>query len=215
MRDFYLSLQRLPSLCRRTHRRRSSAAAKLAPMISEPLRFLAIPIDSVHPDPANARLHGEKNLATLKASLAQFGQRKPIVVQKDGMIVRAGNGTLRAAQALGWTEIAAVIVDDDNATASQYAIADNRTAELAEWDDEALASLLQGINVGDADLQQMMADLAEAEKLLVIPDDEPDEDVEEPPERHQVLVTLADEEAQIKLLEELEGRGFECRALVS
>jgi hypothetical protein len=61
----------------------------------------------------------------------------------------------------------------------------------------------------------MMADLAEAEKLLVLPDDEPDEDVEEPPERHQVLVTLADEEAQIKLLEELEERGFECRALVS
>ncbi len=40
--------------------------------------------------------------------------------------------------------------------------------------------------VGDEDLQKMMADLAEAEKLLVIPDDEPDEDVEEPPERHQV-----------------------------
>lgn len=111
-------------------------------MITEPLRFLAVPLASLNLDPANARLHGEKNLETLKASLAQFGQRKPVVVQKDGMIVRAGNGTVRAARALGWTEIAAVIVEDDNATASQYAIADNRTAELAEWDDEALASLL-------------------------------------------------------------------------
>lgn len=115
-------------------------------MITEPLRFLAVPLASLNLDPANARLHGEKNLETLKTSLAQFGQRKPVVVQKDGMIVRAGNGTVRAARALGWTEIAAVIVDDDNATATQYAIADNRTAELAESDDAALASLLHGMD---------------------------------------------------------------------
>lgn len=131
---------------KRTRRLAAAPPGTLGPMITEPLRFLAVPLASLNLDPANARLHRENNLETLKASLAQFCQRKPVVVQKDGMIVRAGNGTVRAARALGWTEIAAVIVDDDNATASQYAIADNRTAELAEWDDEALASLLQGMD---------------------------------------------------------------------
>jgi DNA modification methylase len=115
-------------------------------MIAEPLRPLAFPIASLNPDPANARLHGDKNLAAIKSSLAQFGQRKPIVVQKSGMIVRAGNGTLQAAKALGWTEIAAVVLDDDNATAAQFAIADNRSAELAEWDPDALALQLQAMD---------------------------------------------------------------------
>jgi hypothetical protein len=54
---------------------------------ADPLRFLAVPLDSLHLDPAHARLHGEKNLETIKASLARCGQRKPVVVQKDGMIV--------------------------------------------------------------------------------------------------------------------------------
>ncbi|MFY9341214.1 MAG: ParB/Srx family N-terminal domain-containing protein [Planctomycetota bacterium] len=106
--------------------------------IHEPLRRLAVPISSLKPDPANPRKHSEKNLAAIKASLTKFGQRKPIVVQKAGMIVRAGNGTMMAAKALGWTEIAAVIIDDDDATARQFAVADNRAAELAEWDQDIL-----------------------------------------------------------------------------
>jgi DNA modification methylase len=118
---------------------------------TEPLRHLRgsiqiIQVDDLNLDPANARVHGEKNIAAIKSSLAAFGQRKPIVVQKSGMIVRAGNGTVTAAKALGWTQIAAVVIDDDAATALQFAIADNRTAELAEWDDETLAQLLASMD---------------------------------------------------------------------
>ena len=136
-------------------------------MITEPLRSLAVPIDGLNFDPANARKHGNKNLDAIKSSLAKFGQRKPIVVQREGMIVRAGNGTLAAAKALGWNEIAAVIIDEDNATAAQFAIADNRTAELAEWDNETLALLLDGwdketqeaVGFDEADIEQALEDL--------------------------------------------------------
>jgi DNA modification methylase len=143
--------------------------------IAEPLRSLAVPITDLNLDAANARTHGEKNLAAIRASLAQFGQRKPIVVQRAGMIVRAGNGTVTAAKALGWTHIAAVVLDDDNATAAQFAIADNRTAELAEWDPDALALQLQAMDEGtrtalgfeppdvDALLRQLQADVAQDE----------------------------------------------------
>lgn len=120
-------------------------------MIAEALKPLSVPIAGLHLDPANLRLHGEKNLEAIRASLAAFGQRKPIVVQRHGMIVRAGNGTLVAAKSLGWTEIAAVVIDDDNATALQYAIADNRTSELAEWDDDALAAVMADM---DADVRR-------------------------------------------------------------
>ena len=122
--------------------------------ISEPLQPLAIDIDELHPDPANARKHNVKNIDAIKASLHAYGQRKPVVVQRQGMIVRAGNGTLEAAKALGWTHLAAVVIDEDNATASQFAIADNRTGELAEWDTETLATLLDGM---DDDTRELLA----------------------------------------------------------
>ena len=54
-----------------------------------------VPVDSLHNDPANVRKHGEQNLAAIKASLARFGQQKPIVVNADGGVI-AGNGTLMA-----------------------------------------------------------------------------------------------------------------------
>lgn len=113
--------------------------------IAEPLRALALPIDTLHPDPSNARVHDERNLASIVASLSRFGQRLPIVVQQQGMIVRAGNGRLAAAKSLGWTHMACVVVDEQSVDATAYAIADNRTAELATWDDETLAALLQSL----------------------------------------------------------------------
>ncbi len=92
-------------------------------------------------DPDNARVHDKRNLDAIKASLEAFGQRKPIVVA-DGVVV-AGNGTLEAAQALGWTTIATVSADDlDADQRTAFAIADNRTAELAAWDDAKLAQSL-------------------------------------------------------------------------
>lgn len=120
--------------------------------IAEDLRKLAVAVADLNPDPSNARRHGERNLDAIKASLAAFGQRKPLVVQRQGMIVRAGNGTLAAAQALGWDHIAAVVIDEDSAQAVQFAIADNRTAELAEWDDETLATLLDGMDQPTRDM---------------------------------------------------------------
>ena len=101
------------------------------------MKIQNVAIDSVHVDPANVRRHPERNLDAIKASLARFGQQKPIVVDANG-VVRAGNGTLEAAKSLGWTKIAIVRTDLANSEATAFSIADNRTAELAEWDDSGL-----------------------------------------------------------------------------
>jgi ParB-like chromosome segregation protein Spo0J len=106
-------------------------------------------------------------MEAIVASLSRFGQRTPIVVQRKGMVVRAGNGRLEAAKRLGWQHIAAVVVDDDSVEAVSYAIADNRTAELAEWDSETLASLLDTLpkeamgvtGFSDEDLAGLLAEL--------------------------------------------------------
>lgn len=94
-------------------------------------------------DPENARSHSKQNLDAIRASLETFGQRKPIVLDSAGVVV-AGNGTLQAAISLGWAEIETVSVPPDwtPEQTKAFALADNRTAELAAWNPEVLAAQL-------------------------------------------------------------------------
>jgi DNA modification methylase len=134
--------------------------------IHESLAGLSVPIDSLNLDAANVRTHDDRNLDAIARSLDRWGQRQPIVVQREGMIVRAGNGRLLAAKRLGWTHMAALVVDEDSVEATAYAIADNRTGELAGWDEEGLVAMLQSmpddlpdIGFTDGDLEQLIRDL--------------------------------------------------------
>jgi DNA modification methylase len=129
---------------------------------------LKVSLESVQEDPSNARHHTNESSAQIAESLRQFGQRKPIVVNTTTECILAGNGTLRAARQLGWTHIAAVRVEDDYATATGYAIADNRTAELSEWNPAAIQALFKDI---DNPLDIPGVD-DEWLKSLVFPDDE-------------------------------------------
>jgi hypothetical protein len=65
--------------------------------IAEPLRPLAVLCSSLNFDPDSARLHSDKNTDAIMKSLAELGQDQPLVVQKQGMIVRKGSGRLEAA----------------------------------------------------------------------------------------------------------------------
>jgi len=117
------------------------------------LEVEVVPIASLTLDPRNARKHGRRNLDAIKGSLEQFGQRRPLVVRGDLQVI-AGNGTLVAMRDLRWTEVAITRVPagwtDDQVRA--YALADNRTAELAEWDDVVLADMLAELDAGGWDL---------------------------------------------------------------
>ena len=105
-------------------------------MHSQTLTVKRVHLDSLHLDPANARTHDERNLDAIRGSLSRFGQQKPVVVDRRGMI-RAGNGTYVAAKALGWTEIDVVETDLEGLEATAFAIADNRTSDLSEFDPPA------------------------------------------------------------------------------
>jgi site-specific DNA-methyltransferase (adenine-specific) len=120
------------------------------------LRIETVNINSLTPDPANARKHDGKNLKAIASSLEKFGQRKPIVVTPDSIVV-AGNGTVEAAKSLGWTEIA-IARTPIGWTWDQikaFALADNRTAELAEWDDKVLADQLLELDANGWELEEL------------------------------------------------------------
>jgi ParB-like chromosome segregation protein Spo0J len=107
------------------------------------LRIESVSIHKLQSDPDNARKHSKKNLESIAGSLKRFGQRKPIVVTGANIVI-AGNGTLEAAKSLGWSEIVVAYtpLDWKYEDARAYALADNRTAELAEWDTDKLAMQL-------------------------------------------------------------------------
>lgn len=114
------------------------------------LQIERLSIDDLTFDPGNARKHSEANLSAIAESLKLFGQRKPVVVTAANLIV-AGNGTVEAAASIGLTDIDVVRVPEDW-TADQvkaFALADNRTAELAEWDSEVLAKQLLELSAAD------------------------------------------------------------------
>lgn len=165
------------------------------PRISESLQHLAVDIDSLVHDPANARKHDERNIAAIKASLARFGQVKPVVVADNGVTVIAGNGTLQAAKELGWDQIAAATTTLDGSEATAYAIADNKTAELAEWDDDVLAQLIDAL---PGELQEVTGfDAGELEEMLVVDagdvvEDEVPEPPKEPVTKRGDLILLGD-----------------------
>ncbi len=117
------------------------------------LTIRRVALSALHPDPANARSHDERNLASIAASLKQFGQAEPLVVQRSSGKVIGGNGRMSAMQAMGWTECDVVELDLDDTQATALGIALNRTGELAAWDLPALTKILEsfkGTEVFDA-----------------------------------------------------------------
>lgn len=129
-------------MARRKASMKKAKPQDLGKTIPEQLHPFIVEIGTLTLDPQNARMHDERNIESIAASLKRFGQRRLAVVQKTGLVVKAGNGMVTAAKRLGWTKIAALVVDDDDVEAAAFAIADNRTAELAEWNFEQIAELI-------------------------------------------------------------------------
>ncbi len=137
------------------------------------MKIETLRIADLTPDPKNARQHDAKNLKAIEGSLTQFGQRKPIVITEAGVIV-AGNGTVTAAKTLGWETIEAVRVPADW-TADQvkaFALADNRTAELATWSPEVLAAQLIELESAGFEVAEFGFEAIESEQEIKTIQDE-------------------------------------------
>jgi DNA modification methylase len=138
-------------------------------------------LDALTCDPANVRKHDQRNLDAIKASLQRFGQQHPIIVDAAG-VIRAGNGRYMAMRALGWSECDIVRSDLKGSEATAFAIADNRTAELATWDDDALAQQLAALQIEDEALAIATGyDAKEIEALALDASELVEDEVPEPP----------------------------------
>ena len=104
------------------------------------------PIDDVKPYPNNPR-NNDDAVEYVANSIREFSFQQPIVVDTDGTII-AGHTRLKAAKMLGMETVPVVVADNlTPAQVNAYRLADNKVAEAATWDMEALAVELEGLEV--------------------------------------------------------------------
>ena len=140
-------------------------------------------------DDRNAR---KGNVASIIESLKEFGQHRPVVVQRGTNRIIAGNHLYQAARALGWEEINCVVVDDDDEKAIRRGIADNATGDLARWDDDQLKELLSEVGTDIAGVDDQIVKRLFAQ--LINEGDPIYELVPKPGEKYDYVVLFADNE---------------------
>lgn len=148
---------------------------------------LAAPISELKSLKGNPR---KGDVEAVARSLDRFGQRKPCVVQVSTKEITAGNHTYMAAKSLGWDEIAVVWVEEDDASAKAFSLADNHTAQLGGFDEEALYEMIMEVQAEDESLL-IAASYTEKDltDLLTSIEGKPDDDLPEV-ESRQATITL-------------------------
>ena len=131
-----------------TIRRRLDLPQRNKPKASDPettpvklstISAVTININTISPYEGNAR---QGDVGAISESLTVNGQYRPIVVNKRDNTILVGNHTWQAARSLGWDQIAVTFVDVDEDEARKIVLVDNRTADLATYDTDALIAML-------------------------------------------------------------------------
>lgn len=114
------------------------------------MEVMKVRLSELNPDPANTRVHNQNNIDVITRSLKKFGQYRPFVVQKKGMVIRIGNGMFEAMRQLGWLdedrEVQIMLTDIDDEKATALSIVDNRTSDLSYFDDDMLRVVMKRLS---------------------------------------------------------------------
>lgn len=122
-------------------------------------------IKTIQPYDHNPRIN-DQAVDAVANSIREFGFRQPIVVDKEGVII-IGHTRWKAAQKLGLEKVPVHVANELTPTQTRaYRIADNKLAELAEWDLELLTAELNELQKLEFDLDFLGFSFAELEKLL-------------------------------------------------
>jgi hypothetical protein len=101
-----------------------------------------VPVESLTLYDKNPR---KGNIPVIVDSLSTHGQYRPLIVRKDTNEVLAGNHTLQAAMQLGWKTIAVNLIDVDDEQAAKIVLVDNRSQDLATYDQKMLGEILADV----------------------------------------------------------------------
>lgn len=110
-----------------------------------------VKLADLKPHPQNYQTHPQEQIEHLKASIAEHGMYRNVVIARENTIL-AGHGVVLAATQLGMKEVSAVRldIDPDDPRALKVLTGDNEIEQLADVDDRALTEILKQINDEDA-----------------------------------------------------------------
>jgi len=126
-----------------------------------------VPIDDLIRHPETPR---RGDIPAISASIEVNGWYGAVVAQSSTRHVLAGNNRMEAARRLGMTDLPVHWLDVDDATARRIMLADNRTSDLATYDDAVLVQLLEAA-AADDDLFGTGYDGDDLDELLGAPPD--------------------------------------------
>jgi 16S rRNA G966 N2-methylase RsmD len=152
-----------------------------------------VKVEDLVPWERNPR-HNDAAAERLAYTIQEQGWTTPILVQRESGRIIGGHTRLKAAMKIGLTEVPVIHLDVEDRQADAIAIADNRLGEIAEWDNDELARLLEeieadggdllAIGYNDADWAELLDSLDEEGAFDELPGDvEPEEPPEEPVSR--------------------------------
>jgi len=146
-------------------------------------------IKDLKSDHKNARRRTDRSAELIKESLQRYGAARSIVIDEDNRIL-AGNGTIEGAKEAGIDRIRVIETDGDEVIAVRrtglteeqkvgLALADNRTADLSEWDQEMLNRLGEQHDISLFFSQDDLDGILETEAEVLPPEDfaEVDDDI--------------------------------------
>ncbi|REJ65182.1 MAG: hypothetical protein DWQ28_09165 [Proteobacteria bacterium] len=146
-------------------------------------------INYLKSDHQNARKRTDRSAELIKESLQRYGAARSIVIDEDNRIL-AGNGTIEGAKEAGIDRIRVIETDGDEVIAVRrtglteeqkigLALADNRTSDLSEWDQEMLNRLGEQHDISLFFSQDDLDGIIETEVEQLPPEDfaEVDDDI--------------------------------------
>ena len=143
-------------------------------------------ISNIKPYENNPRKLSEQAIDKVAMSLKEYGFRQPIVVDKN-MVIVAGHTRYRASKKLGLKQVPISVIDNlSEEQINAYRIADNRTAEESEWDNELLKMEIKELEAKDFKLDllgfndEQLNNILFEEKQGLTDEDEVPETPEEP-----------------------------------
>ena len=148
-----------------------------------------IPIDKLKPNPQNPRVN-DPAVDAVARSIQAYGFNNPIITDGD-LNIAAGHTRLKAARKLGLTEVPVIRVPGlVGSKFTGFAIADNKTAEIAEWDRDQLNKIIAELNTDvDFDLTSLGFDDMELTSILDWNHQDDEEKADEAPPLPSVATT--------------------------
>lgn len=132
--------------------RKPRAAAAIEDGLKARLAVSYLPVAELVPAERNARTHSPEQIQQIARSIGAFGWTSPILID-EGCAIIAGHGRLEAARAAGLAEVPTITLAGLSAAQKRaLAIADNKLALNAGWDDELLRLELGELGLEGFDL---------------------------------------------------------------